>query len=334
MKSLAIWYKPKKEDSNPQKVELHINIWKLPSKKKEFERFIDIGIHLNNAKNIEELYVYYPSKIKRENVVDLGGKIDEILLDTLFNDNYNKTQQPQNDYCEISNSSKEILFYIYKLKDENIEVSDFNNGTRIKIRLKGKIPNDKVYIRIRIDHDYSPIFSSIDKPSNSVLQSAFSKTEIIDFRVNEARELDSSLLETIEEGGTYSFQKIDHFFICSSREEYVFSHIPFDSARQLERDRWNDYIGKDQIKDEAILAYQWKVKEKDNEIIKHFNALVQTRYERNTITTIIKYIIILMILTVSFNLVSSYLYNKILPMKHERVESVLEKSKIENNNNE
>lgn len=314
MKSLALWYKPKGDKpKDPPKVEMHINIWKLPLvKKKEFERFIDIGILLNNAKSVKELFIYYPTKIDKSQIEDLGVKIvnstDDKLLNTLFNANFNKNQKANSDYWEITNSAKEELFSIYKLKESNIQVSELNHGTKIGICLKGNVP-DNTYIRIRIKHDYSSLFSHIDKPSNAVFQSAFSKTEIIDFRINEARDLSNELLEYVDtEGAFYFFSKIHFFYICSSREEFLFSHVPFISARQLEKDRWKDYIGHDNVKEEAILAYHWKVKQ-DDKPINDFNALVQTKYENNTKKTIVKYIIILMILTIIFNLLSNIIYD-------------------------
>jgi len=318
MKSLALWYKPKEEKPKDlPKVEMHINIWKLPLeknlvKKKEFERFIDVGILLNNATSVSELFIYYPAKIEKNQIEDLGVKIvnsaDEKLLNTLFNANYNRNQKANSDYCEISNSAKEELFSIYKLKESNFSVSDLNHGTKIGICLKGNVP-DNTYIRIRINHDYTTLFSHIDLPTNAVFQSAFSKTEIIDFRINEARELSNELLEHIDnEGVLYFFSKIHFFFICSSREEFQFSHVPFISARQLEKDRWKNYIGHDNIKDEAILAYHWKVKQ-GYEPINDFNSLVQTKYENNSKRTIFKYVLILMILTILFNLLSNMIYD-------------------------
>lgn len=314
MKSLALWYKPQGvKPKEPATVEMHVNIWKLPLvKKKEFERFIDIGLLITNAQSVSELYIYYPTKIDKSKIIDLGVKIvnssDDKLLNTLFNANFNKNQTANSDYWQITNSAKDELFSIYKLKDSNIKVSDLNHGSKISICLKGNVP-EKTYIRIRINHDYTSLFSHIDKPSNAIFQSAFSKTEIIDFRINEARELSNELLEHIDmEGGIYFFSKIHFFFICSSREEFLFSHVPFISARQLEKDRWKDYIGLDNIKDEAILAYHWKVKQ-DDKPINDFNALVQTKYENNTKRTIVKYIVILMILTIIFNLLSNVIYN-------------------------
>jgi hypothetical protein len=314
MKSLALWYKPKGvEPKETATVEMHVNLWKLPSiRKKEFERFIDIGLLITNAKSIKELCIFYPTKIDKSQVIDLGDKIvnssDVKLLNTLFNANYNKVQISNSNYWEINNSLNEKLFSIYKLESSNITVSELNSGTKISICFKGKI-QDNTYIRIRINHDYTSLFSHIDKPSNAIFQSAFSKTEIIDFRINEARELSNELLQDIDtEGDIYFFSKIHFFFICSSREEFLFSHVPFISARQLEKDRWKDYIGLDNIKDEAILAYHWKVKQ-DDKPINDFNALVQTKYENNTRRTIVKYIIILMILTIIFNLLSNVIYD-------------------------
>ncbi len=314
MKSLALWYKPiGNKPTEPSTVEMHVNLWKLPAvKKKEFERFIDIGLLVKNAKSVKELCIFYPTKIDKTQVFDLGDKIvnstDVKLLNTLFNANFNKTHISNSNYWDISNSSNEKLFSIYKLEGSNITVSEYNGGTKISICFKGKV-QDNTYIRIRINHDYTSLLSHIDKPSNAIFQSAFSKTEIIDFRINEARELSNELLQDIEtEGVMYFFSKIHFFFICSSREEFLFSHVPFISARQLEKGRWKNYIGLKNLKSEAVLAYHWKEKQGDNPI-NDFNALVQTKYENNSRKTIFKYVIILMLLSILFNLISNVIYN-------------------------
>ncbi|MCL3782742.1 hypothetical protein EMN47_20335 [Prolixibacteraceae bacterium JC049] len=331
MKSLALWFDPKGErPKESPKVESHINVWKLPStKKKEFERFIDIGLLLNNTTSIKRLNIYYPTKINKEQVEDLGAKIvnseDDKLINTLFNANFNKSQTANSDYYKISDQTGANLFSIYKLKESNIAVEEINHGTKISICFKGRVPQN-TYIRIRINHDYTSLFSHIDKPSNAIFQSAFSKTEIIDFRINEARELSNELLEHIEsDGKMYYFKKVHYFFICSSRKEYVFSHVPFVSSRQLEKERWKDYIGDKKIKDEAILAYHWKIKNEEG--LNDFSALVQTKYENNSSRTIVKYIFILMLLTIIFNLLSNFIYDEICSIKEKR------ETKSENVNN-
>jgi len=340
MKSLALWFEPKGEKPlESPKVELHVNVWKLPSNKnKEFERFIDIGLLLNNTTSIKKLNIYYPTKIKKSHVEDLGSKIvnsdNDKLVNTLFNANFNKSQTANSDYYKISDQSGTNLFSIYKLKDSNIDVEEINHGTKISICFKGRIPQN-TYIRIRINHDYTSLFSHVDTPSNELFQSAFSKTEIIDFRINEARDLSNELLEQIEsDGKMYHFKKVHYFFICSSREEYVFSHVPFISSRQLEKERWKDYIGDVNIKNEAILAYHWKIKNEEG--LNDFSALVQTKYENNSSRTILKYIFFLMLLTIIFNLLSNFLYDNIVSPKENRAtktEGVIEELKRQENEN-
>jgi hypothetical protein len=318
MKSLALWCKSldKRENNedNP-KAEVHVNVWKLPRNKTDgFERFIDIGLLLDNSPSIEKLFIYYPEILSRNQVDDLGARIvnssDEKLLNTIFNENYCKKSNNSN-YYEIYDQLENNLFSIYKIPEGNISVDNFLGGSKISISFGGKVPN-KIYIRIRIDHNYSSVFSHIDKPSNAIFQSAFSKTEIIDFRMNEARELSNELLEQTEnDGKRFYFSKVNYFFVCSSREEYVFSHVPFVSSRQLEKNRWKDYIGDRSIKEEAILAYQWK--EESTTGMNDFGALVKTSYENNSTRTIAKYLLILFVISILFNIISALIYNGLYP---------------------
>jgi hypothetical protein len=345
MQSLAIWYKPKDTEIKIEPIEFHVNLWKLPIKRflrrTKVQRFFDIGIHLFNAKNIKTLYIYYPKKISLENVQDLGKKIIESdrLINTLFNENYTKKINPNTKSCEIINGkTNETEFHIYELGENNINITERYDGTIIEINLR-QHNEDKTYLRLRIDDDYTDVFSSFDSPSNSILQSAFSNTEIIDFRINEPRDLNKNLLEDIsQDGDRFNFYKIQFFFICSSREEYMFSHEPFLGCRQLEKDRWEEYLSLKEIPKESILAYHWKKKgelkkiepvkkvndgegdadtnAESEDIIEEktpfhdYNALIKTRYEYNDFWTILIYLVVLSVLTISINYCSNLIYDK------------------------
>lgn len=347
MKSLAIWLEnTDKITQNDLPVELHLNIWKLPKspkifEKRDFKRVIDIGMKFHNRTpfNIEKvkLCIYYPDIIKQEHFEDLiqylVNNLESKLVSTLFNENLSLNIDTNNHFAKVINTHTDTEeFTTYILKSKKIKFTKFELGTIIKIDLPIIPSSKKIYIRFRINKDYSHIFCNITKPANSIWQSNFSKTELFDIRVNEVRDINNSLLEEISEAnfGLCKFDKVHLFYICSSKDEYIFSHIPFESARLLENKKWENYINLVGIEKVPILAYHFKEKSKvkevqiDQNIIKYlfkikatekkeflindFNTLIQTKYDKNNKITIIIYLIILLIITIIFNLLSNYLW--------------------------
>lgn len=334
MKSLAIWYETRsnynfKIDDEHRALEAHINVWKLPlgnvwklpSKKDKFSRFTDIGLLVKNVKYIEKLYVYYPSKIEREHIKDLSKVLRGNFVDVLFNESYNKIEygNPSNRYYKIADSSNKEIFQIYNLGESQISVThhdDFGRiGTIICIEIKGlekrKKRNsfpDNVYLRFRIDHDYSTVFSYTEIVPFSLFKTSFLRNEIVDFRINEIRELSESLISKMSDNGSlYIFSKIHFLFVCSYREEIVTSYMPYVKTRQLEKESWREYIGADRLKNvkgnQIILAHQWKII-KDKDFIKDFNALVRVRFEFASSFRYLAYLLGIILV----NILSSYVW--------------------------
>lgn len=306
MKSIAIWYSPNAGFDAPNDVELHFNLWKLPNHR-SYLRFIDIGIKLERTNCINELKIYVPYTLDEGDVTDIVHKFinDTSLVCAIFNENYQVTSLPNSKFYEVKKQNNEFEFDIYQLNATDINLEHKYDGTIIKI----KTPNSqrKTYLRIRLGENYCKSLSTIQRPSNSLFQSAFSKTELIDFRVNEARDLDFSLLEEINSHVFFRIKKVHFFFICSSSEDVISSHQPFISCRNLENYRWGRYVGNYSLsKNDTILAYHWRDENKHD-----FNVMVKTKFEKNNWLTILLYVLILFILTLIFNLVSAKVYDLI-----------------------
>jgi len=311
MKSIAIWYKPndsKKESIND--AELHFNLWKLPLNS-NYTRFIDIGIKLENTLNISQFKIYLPVKIERKNFVDIVDKfIDKPdLVSAIFNENYKVTSGTTSKIHKITDANDNFIFNIYQTASSDVTIKHEFNGTTININCQTS--EQKTYFRFRINGNYVESLSDIKKPSNAFIQSAFSKIELIDFRVNEMRDLDSSLLESIEKEKLLRIKKAHFFFICSSNEDVVGSHKPYVSCRNLENYRWINYVGQDHLDSKEIfLAYHWT--QGDGMSNKpDFGILIKSKFESNNWQTILVYIIGLAVLAILFNIVSGSLINLI-----------------------
>ena len=315
MDSLAIWYDPRKETAREANLELHLNMWKLPDNSSgQFSRFLDLGLMIDSAIDISKICLFLPSKLTIESIEDLGHLMVENhrLLSAIFNENYRITSEASSNCHPISNSKDLLQFYLYVTERTDYRIlPNFFGGSIIEITMpKAK---GKTYIRFRItDKSTLEQFSSIEKPPNSIFQSAFSKMETLDIRINEIRDLPTKLVEKIQNEGQFQLKKVHFFLMCSSREDYLFSHKPFIRCRKLENELWNTYTyDKYKGSKEAILAYHWKEKPSDDTgHVESFAAMVKTKYEHNNVKTIFLYLLVLAVLSIFFNISSSFLYDR------------------------
>lgn len=304
MKSIAIWYEPiDKNLESVNDIELHFNLWKIPNGTKNAHKFLDIGLKLNNTKNLNCVKIYFPLTINYTDFEDIVGNFinKPDLVSAIFNENYNVKLDPISKFYEICNIDNQFIFNIYKSSTTDLSFENNFKGTIVTIKLP--IQEKKIYLRYRIKGDFINSLSTVSKPTNAILESAFSEIEMIDFRVNEIRDLNLSLLECINKN-LFKIQKLHFFFICSNDEEVIGNHQPFLSCRNLENYRWNNYVDLPNTDKQIYLAYHWKENAKESVSI-----LIKSKYERNNLKTIFKYAIFAFILAIAIELFSNWLYD-------------------------
>jgi hypothetical protein len=306
MKSIAIWYKPTKTKviESDEKLDLHFNFWKIPNGTNKSHKFLDIGIKISNTKNIESLKIYFPVKINETDFEDIVDKfiykVD--LVSAIFNENYKVVSTASSKSFEIRDAKNDFVFNVYKTSVSDLNFEQKYEGTIVNI----SIPKEEKtnYFRFRIKGDFINSISTISSPTNSILESAFSEIEMIDFRVNEIRDLNHDLLEQINEEKIIKIQKQHFFFICSKDEELIGNHQPFLSCRNLENYKWDDYVGIPNANKEVYLAYHWKDKD-----VESVSTLIKTKYEKNNWKTILKYALFALMIAVLIELFSNWLYD-------------------------
>ncbi len=301
MKSLAIWLDENSIAPQNDSIEMHVNLWKIATKKNGYRRFIDIGINLLDPQTLNRLRIYVPVKLEANNVFDIVGSFinDNSLICTLFNENYRSIHKPNSKAHSIHDNSGSFKFDIYELDQSNFHLEHRYNGTIINVMISNTSPT---YIRCRIDNTFCDQIVNIQRPSNSFFQSAFSKIEITDFRVNDVRDLNNSLLEEMNKEKIPQISKGHFFYMISSNEEVINYQIPFINCRILEKQKWLKYIGENSLKqDEEVLAYHWKISNNN------FNIFVKTKFENNNWKTILWYLFVLLLLTILFDRISDYI---------------------------
>lgn len=305
MKSIAIWYTPNDlTQVNVTEVELHFNFWKIPNGANEHHKFLDIGVKLENTTNVKVLNIFFPRSTSSEDFFDIVSNfIDKPdLVSAIFNENYKVVSEGTSKAYEIKDSKDSFVFSIYKTSSNDIAFNPFNSGTIVSINV---LKQDRTsYYRFRIKGEFIESLSTISKPTNAVLESAFSEIEMIDFRVNEIRDLDPDLLERIRGEVLLRIKKQHFFFICSNDEEVIGNYQPFISCRNLENYRWNNYVDLPDSGKRVYLAYHWKERDKES-----VSTLVKTKYEKNNWKTIGKFLLYGFILAVIFGLFTNWLYD-------------------------
>ena len=303
MNCIAIWCSSAKIQSASHSLEVHFNLWKL-GKGRNANCFLDIGLMIPTTE-ASHINVFIPEPVARSDIEDLGITFKENpdLVSALFNEDYRVSSRAKEKIVEVLDFDRTPIFYIYVLDlNSDVAIENAYGGSIIKIRIPKELANEKHYYRIRLKNSYVDSISHIYTPPNSVLESAFSQTELVDFRLNEKRNLNSSLLERIRLEGEVSFNKTHLFLMREASDDYVHSHKPPNGSRQLEVDLWKGYMGDDSSFDK-IIAYHWK----ETNIHNSLSAFVKFRYIRCNPLTIATFIVIIIILGILSGLVANFL---------------------------
>lgn len=293
MNCIAIWCSSASAKNASHNLEVHFNLWKL-GKNGNANCFLDLGVMIQNATDVSNINVFIPRPVASSDIADLGAIFRKRtdLVSTLFNEDYRVSSHANEKIIEVSNVNKIPIFHIYVLDlNSDVLIENAYGGSIIKIRIPKELADKKLYYRISLKNPYVDSISRIYTPPNSVLESAFSETELVDFRLNEKRNLNSSLLERIRSEGEVSFNKTHLFLMREASDDYVYSHKPPNGSRQLEVDLWKEYIGSDSSLDK-IIAYHWK----ETNIHNSFTAFVKFRYIRCSRLTIATFIVIIIFL--------------------------------------
>jgi hypothetical protein len=313
MNSIAIWYEQKAAPENEPipELEIHVNHWKLKFKmnfiwkktraffseilgKKlaifqfhDSDYFMDIGLKIVSGENVERVCIYLPKETNVDNpklIEDIGGKLkDPKLLTAVFNEPYTIITNENAKHFTVQKKGTQ-LFNVYALDITNDIHSDNQfNGTIIKFPFR-QFNDLPTYYRIRLKSVFVKQFSDVEVPSNSFLESAYSSNEIIDFRINDKRNLDVSLIEHINSYRNFNISLVHYFVMRRVKDEYVLSNQQLNGVRQLENETWSAYINQEQYNYEKAFAYhlKHKVTEKerdDKKFISDFSAVLKFKFE-------------------------------------------------------
>lgn len=325
MKSFGLWYEQCENKSNDEFNEdekcnnekkendklcyaLHVNFWSLEDIKTTGnikEPYLDIGIKINNYKILKKLVFFCPFKLEKECIQDLSEKFStKSNANIIFNDDCEIETKDNYTIIQLTSGEKMLVFPLFTVinnvcKVEKIEGSEGTKITFIFEKFHDYVKEVEklkqigtIYIRFRVKNltlrDYI-YFDS--EPLNKSFESAFSGTRIIDFKVNEKRNIEDCVrTETIVNKETWAVFENIHFLamLPSSYDLTSFCEEQM-TCRELEKELWDDYLGTSiDFSKGHVLAYHWRKKKKDKPI-DDFSCLVKVDYSKTKVKTIFTY---------------------------------------------
>lgn len=296
------------------KCEVHLNLWK-DAKRKHFklniEYLLDIGIKILKYQNtIESLTIFFPFKLEKSSIEDLGDKLakSESLVNTIFNEILIHTGGKQGCLSKYESKVKDKddenkNFWLYVLAANNYETSkrDGLTGTFVTINLSGaefedKYKDENLYIRFRvkIGNDIANNCLKRDEDlANDVLQAAFSKTELYDIRINDRRETDDKVLEEIEttmHNTLMPIKKVHFFFITNVVDKVSNGNSERMDTRMLEMEKWKPYVSYED--NHPRIAYHWKKTCDENQSFENFEVFFRNTCDNRNYRKIILYLFV------------------------------------------
>ena len=310
MKSFGLWYEKDPGGSEVDPVySLHVNFWSLEDIKTTGnvkEPYLDVGIKIENYKSLKKLVFYCPFKLGKDCIQDLSEKFSKKSnANIVFNEDCEIETKDNYTIIQRTTQDKLLVFPLFTVINNVCKVEEVpdSEGTKIIIGFDkfhdyvkevDKLKDiTTIYIRFRVKNltlrDYI-YFDS--EPLNKSFESAFSGTRIIDFKVNEKRNIEDSVrTETIVNKEIWAVFKNIHFLamLPSSYDLTSFCEEPM-TCRELEPELWDDYLGTSiDFNKGHVLAYHWRKKVDKNSDISDFSCLVKVNYSKTKVKTILAY---------------------------------------------
>lgn len=295
MRSFVLWYESRKKESQEKvNLDIHINLWKNTH---AIETFVfDFGLMINKIDELKNIYLYLP--FKESTWSDLGHiiSLEPRLIEAIFNENCSvSTFHPKRlkiNFLEDINKK----FILYSLTEEDIKKEAYSNGELLTIDVNNILNESEIkenpnideikeyYFRFRFEvkKDRIDLIKEADSNKNFFLD-IFSRTETIDFRINDVRSCSDKIMEEYHRNKKFIINKIHYLLLRNSNDEFLY----FDSevkSRVLEKELWSRYI---ENIPEDVIAYHIKGTSNKEKGIKSFSKLVRFRYEKTSWWSII-----------------------------------------------
>lgn len=224
MESFGFWYKlnsaqkgpdyldQKKETLEQPTIDLHVNFWFLGDipKHKTNQPYLDIGVQISQYKGLENIIFSFPFMLPDENIEDLAPKMSsKENASIVFNEECEIETKSEYTVVSIPDKDKLLIFPLDQAVEGIYNIEKYKGRSYIEIKfeqfekyLKTNIElsdYNNIYIRFRIkETDLKNILYFDSEPFNKSLDSAFSGTRILDFKINEKRNIDKNIVARMD----------------------------------------------------------------------------------------------------------------------------------------
>ena len=317
MNSFGLWYKLlNKTDAKIPEIDFHVNMWDFPKERKKDNYFVDFGIMIQNFYDIESLKILFPFSFNEDELTDLSYVINTEEIQLIFNDsNYAYSKAGDSIYSMMQKPNETVTFLPVKMATKGAFIKDIklnhpegeNNKNvtfmDIDFTTYTKLPTGTtaVYFRFRLKTPtLRDLMNRTLKEKNYYLESAFEEREIVDFKLNNVRNISNHLLKiaTDKDFKLAKFNSIHIFLMVPSYYE-VTIWDNFSECRSLEENKWGNYLHENAhllIKQPSISAYHWKKKAPKNgaekAFIDEFSQLFKLAHKATNKTMILIYCLI------------------------------------------
>ena len=262
--------------------------------------------------------------IQKTDFIDLGNILssEDKLLDAVFNENFHIDKDIRGKHHPVLQNKIPIFTLINLKGSDNVTVIPKGDGSIVSFSIKdlsSKIITQAIYIRFRVPINDKNRFIYHHSNKCTALYSAFSRTEVIDFRINAIRLYTEALTDLIDKGFVLRLHKINFFALRPATDDLVTSSHD-TKVRELEKGIWQPYLIDKKYETNNILAYhmQRNLKESDD-AIESEGFFMKFIYSKSNWRTIFIYLVFLFIFSVAANYFSSWLYEK--PIDKLKIES-------------
>lgn len=318
-RSFAIWgcrnyAKGPGEDYNETQAdfinELHINFWNITSQKCYH---LDFGISFSRPQNNEiseqgAICLFLPFVKEKDDFIDLSTNLDSSkeLITAVFNEYVINKDSINEKHLLLNLTRKGKLIVNTKLDfqggafDKRITLRKRNDGTYVFFHLQDCLSNCNncndcndcnYYIRFRINLNESDVEAIVKTfyPKDLFLKSNIERSDIIDFRINEQRNLPNEVATTLA-SASCTPSKYHFFVIRDMVDEASASGSSYQGCRILESETWKKYFSNNvNFGKNDPMIYHWKAKKDDGARLGDFSVVVKFKTTKSKISKIFTY---------------------------------------------
>lgn len=285
--------------------EFHVNFWNVSAHSCSY---LDFGVTFKTPDDPAitdhgAICIFIPFIKNNNDFTDLSENLESSrdLVTAVFNEYLIDTKTIDGRHLKLILANKGELVVNTKLPfrggelDHRVKITHIHDGTLIVFKLKDCLTSENLcyhYIRFRINLNKTDISGLVKTfyPKDLFLKSNIERSDIIDFRINEQRNLPSEISTTLASAACTPL-KCHLFIIRDMVDDCSASGSNYKGCRILESETWTKYFNRDVSfgKDDPMI-YHWKISNKSDSRLNDFSVVVKFKNVKSKLSKIFAYI--------------------------------------------